>query len=95
LLGRWFGEHTVDEVTAALSGTAVLWERYRTFTDLVAGPDLRANPLMTMIDQPGVGPHLAPGSPLSVDGWISPAVPAPALGAQTGEVWATAGEATS
>ena len=88
LLGRWFGEHTVGEVTAALSGTAVLWERYRTFTELVADPELRANPLMTTIEQPGVGPYLAPGLPLSVDGRMPPAVPAPALGAQTGEVWA-------
>jgi 2-methylfumaryl-CoA isomerase len=88
LFGRWFGEHTVDEVTAALSGTAVLWDRYRTFADLVADPGLRANPLMTTIDQPGVGPYLAPGSPLSVDGRMAPAVPAPRLGAQTGEVLA-------
>jgi 2-methylfumaryl-CoA isomerase len=88
LLGRWFGEHTVGEVTAALSGTAVLWERYRTFTDLVADPELRANPLMTTIDQSGFGPYLAPGLPLSVDGRMPPAVPAPALGAQTGEIWA-------
>jgi 2-methylfumaryl-CoA isomerase len=92
LFGRWFGEHTIGEVSAALAGTAVLWERYRTFTDLVADPGLRANPLMTMLDQPGVGPHLAAGSPLSVDGRMPPAVPAPSLGAQTGEVWA--GDAT-
>ena len=38
--------------TAVLAGTAVLWERYRTFTDLVADPELRANPLMTTVDQP-------------------------------------------
>jgi 2-methylfumaryl-CoA isomerase len=86
LFGRWFGEHTLEEVTSALSGTAVLWERYRTFTELVADPALRDNPLMSVVDQPGVGPYLAPGSPLSVDGRMAPAVPAPRLGAQTGEV---------
>jgi 2-methylfumaryl-CoA isomerase len=84
LLGRWFGEHTIEEVTAALAGTAVLWDRYQTFTDLAAG--LHANPLMTAIDQPGAGRHLAPGSPLSVDGRTAPAVPAPVLGQDTDEV---------
>ena len=45
LLGPWFGEHTVGEVTAALSGTAVLWQRYRTFTELVADPETAREPV--------------------------------------------------
>jgi alkylation response protein AidB-like acyl-CoA dehydrogenase len=58
--GRWFGERTVAQVAAALSGTAVLWDRYRGFTELVADPGMAADPLMSTLDQPGVGPHLAP-----------------------------------
>jgi 2-methylfumaryl-CoA isomerase len=85
LFGRWFGARPVAEVSAALAGTTVLWERYRSFAELVADPGLRANPLMSMVDQPGVGPYLAPGSPLSVDGVPAPAMPAPRLGADTGE----------
>ncbi|MCW2861880.1 MAG: L-carnitine dehydratase/bile acid-inducible protein [Actinoallomurus sp.] len=95
LFGRWFGERTVGEVTAALTGTAVLWDRYRTFADLVGDPELAANPLMSTLDQPGVGPYLAPGCPLSVDGRVSPAVPAPRLGAHTREVFGSADDGVS
>jgi 2-methylfumaryl-CoA isomerase len=84
LLARWFAEHTVEEVTAALAGTAVLWERYRTFA--AALDAARSGPLLNPIDQPGVGEHLAPGLPLSVDGHLAPAKPAPALGAHTAEL---------
>lgn len=88
LFARWFGERTIAEVTAGLTGTAVLWDRYRSFTDLVTDPGVRANPLMSTVDQPGVGPYLAPGCPLTVDGQIRPAVPAPTLGAHTAEILA-------
>jgi 2-methylfumaryl-CoA isomerase len=87
LFGRWFGEHTLAEVTAALGGTSVLWETYRTFTDLAADPGLRTNPMMSTVEQPGVGEYLAPGSPLSVDGVPAPARPAPRLGEHTGEIF--------
>ncbi|MCW2945124.1 MAG: L-carnitine dehydratase/bile acid-inducible protein [Actinoallomurus sp.] len=90
LFARWFGEHTIDEVTAALTGTAVLWERYRSFADVVT--DVRSNPMMTTIAQPGVGEYLAPGSPLCVDGQPIPAVPAPELGEHTQEILAPAAE---
>jgi 2-methylfumaryl-CoA isomerase len=90
LFGRWFAERDIGTVTAALSRTAVLWDRYRSFADLVADPELAANPLMSTVDQPGAGPYLAPGCPLSVDGRFSPAVPAPRLGAHTGDVFGDA-----
>ncbi|MDT5149064.1 MAG: 2-methylfumaryl-CoA isomerase [Mycobacterium sp.] len=32
----WFTGHTADEIAAALSGTSVLWERYRSFADVAA-----------------------------------------------------------
>ena len=38
LFATWFGDHAADEVTAALSGTTVLFERYRTFAEVVRGP---------------------------------------------------------
>jgi 2-methylfumaryl-CoA isomerase len=86
LVAPWFASHAVDEVSAALAGTSVLWDRYRSFAGLV--PGLRDDPLMSEIDQPGVGRHLAPGSPLAVDGRTAPAVPAPLLGEHTGEILA-------
>jgi 2-methylfumaryl-CoA isomerase len=84
LLAPWFTARTVAEVTAALDGTCLLWDRYRSFTDLV--PGLARNPLMNEIDQPGAGRHLAPGCPLSVDGRTAPATPAPRLGEHTREI---------
>jgi 2-methylfumaryl-CoA isomerase len=83
LLAPWFAEHATDEVTGVLAGTSVLWERYRTFADLAADPETRANPLVGLIDQPGIGEILATGSPLSQPGTPQTPVPAPVLGADT------------
>jgi 2-methylfumaryl-CoA isomerase len=81
LLEPWFAGRTLGEVERALAGTSVLWSRYKRFTDLT----LPGNPLLAEIDQPGVGPLLAPGSPLTMDGATGPR-PAPPLGADTGAV---------
>ena len=85
LLEPWFAGRTLAEVERSLAGTSVLWSRYRRFTDLVASGALAGNPLLAEIDQPGVGPLLAPGSPLAMDGTTGPR-PAPVLGADTGAV---------
>lgn len=82
----WFSGHTADEVSAALSGTSVLWERYRSFAEIAADARVTANPLFTELDQPRVGTYLAPGLPIAVDGVYPPAVPAPALGDDTAAV---------
>jgi 2-methylfumaryl-CoA isomerase len=86
LLEDWFGRHTHAEAKAALGRTRVLWSTYRTFSDLAADPALRDNPLLSELDQPGVGPHLAPGSPLVMSGAQSTPRPAPAVGEHTDEV---------
>ena len=85
LLAPWFARHTVDEIAGAFAGTSVLWERYRTFAELAAGPDLLDNPLVRLIDQPGIGEVLATGSPLAQPGTGDVAA-APALGADTAAV---------
>lgn len=82
----WFTEHTAEQVTAALSATSILWERYRTFDEAAADPKVTDNPLFSTLDQPRIGEYLAPGLPLAVDGVYRPAVPAPALGDQTADV---------
>ncbi|MFI9597706.1 hypothetical protein [Nonomuraea sp. NPDC052265] len=43
---------------------------------------------MAPLDQPGVGPHLAPCGPLLLDGRQIPPSPAPELGEHTDEVLA-------
>jgi 2-methylfumaryl-CoA isomerase len=86
LLAPWFARHSTDEVTAALSGTSVLWDRYRTFAEVASDPDLLVNPLVALINQPGIGEILATGTPLAQPGTGGPPVPAPVLGADTSAV---------
>ena len=82
LLEPWFAARPLAGVEAGLAGTSVLWSRYRRFADLVHDGTLTGNPLMAEISQPGVGPVLAPGSALVLDG-AAGACPAPVLGADT------------
>ena len=86
LFGVWFAAHTGEEITAGLSATSVLWERYRTFAETAAGARVTENPMFTELEQPRVGRYLAPGLPASIDGVYPPAVPAPALGDDTAAV---------
>jgi 2-methylfumaryl-CoA isomerase len=73
-------------VVAALSATSILWERYRSFADVVTEDRVTSNPLFTELDQPGIGRYLAPGLPVSIDGVNPPAVAAPTLGDHTAAV---------
>ncbi|WP_231999118.1 CoA transferase [Mycobacterium sp. 1081908.1] len=86
LFATWFADHTADEVTAALSGTTVLFERYRTFAETAADAKVTANPLFSRLHQPGVGDYFAPGLPAAFDGTHPASAPAPALGQDTAEV---------
>jgi 2-methylfumaryl-CoA isomerase len=86
LFTEWFSQHTADEVTAALSSTSVLWERYRRFTEAATDGRVTANPMFAPLNQPGVGEYLAPGLPMSIGGSYPPAVAAPALGDDTAAV---------
>ena len=86
LFATWFADRTADEITAALSGSTVLFERYRTFAQVAESPKVTANPLFSRLHQPGVGDYLAAGLPLAVDGIHPAAVPAPALGQDTADV---------
>lgn len=85
LLAPWFARHTTGEIAAAFAGTSVLWERYRTFAELAADPGLLDNPLVRLIDQPGIGEVLATGSPLAQPG-AGRVAAAPVLGADTAAV---------
>jgi 2-methylfumaryl-CoA isomerase len=86
LLAPWFAQHTTGEVAEALGGTSVLWERYRTFAELAAAPETLANPLVAIVDQPGIGQILATGTPLAQEGAPQAPAPAPLLGADTDAV---------
>jgi 2-methylfumaryl-CoA isomerase len=86
LFATWFGDHTAEEVTAALSGTTVLFERYRTFAQVVEDPKVTANPLFSTLHQPGLGDYMAPAIPTAFDGVHPANAPAPALGQDTADV---------
>ena len=83
LFADWFRNHTAAEVTAALSASSVLWDRYQSFTEVAASPRVTANPVFSWLDQPRIGGHLAPGLPMSLDGTHTAPSPAPALGEHT------------
>ena len=91
LLKPWFARRTLKDIRASFSEHQVSWGPYQTFSQLVR-EDPRcseANPLFEMIEHPGVGTYLAPGSPLNfsvVD--RLPVRRAPILGEHTEEVLA-------
>jgi 2-methylfumaryl-CoA isomerase len=83
LLAPWFLARSLDQIAAAFAGTGVLWGPFQTLRQLLA-EDRRCsldNPLFDRINQPGIGPHLAPHVPLAFGGLPRGAVPpAPRLG---------------
>ena len=84
LLAPWFAARSTAQAEEELARTSILWQRYRSFADVAADPAVAANPLMRVIDQPGVGPVTVPGMPLVQPG-LPPVRPAPALGADTAD----------
>ncbi|MFN8071529.1 MAG: CoA transferase [Mycobacterium sp.] len=81
LFAEWFGSHTAEEVSAALSASSVLWDRYQSFAEVARSPRVTANPLFAPLHQDRIGTYPAPGLPMSVDGAHTHCDPAPALGA--------------
>lgn len=87
LLQHWFSSRSLGQATQELDGGSYLWSVYRTFVEVVGGAegDLADNSIIGEIDQPGVGRHLAPGSPITfgVRGARSSVARAPQLGEHT------------
>lgn len=91
LLEPWFAARTVAELEKTLGDAGVLFGVYRDFRQLVA-EDPRcseANPMFDTIEQDGIGPVLAPRSPLNFSTGNQAAAPAPVLGRDTGNVLAS------
>ncbi|MFC4051396.1 CoA transferase [Actinomadura syzygii] len=84
VLAPWFASRTCAEVEEGLRGTSVLWSRYRDLAEVTGALD--GEPLMAVLDQPGIGKHFAPGSPLLFNGASTPPRTAPTLGEHTEDV---------
>jgi 2-methylfumaryl-CoA isomerase len=85
----WMARHSFTDAAAALTKQGACWGKYQTLTQLVTQDEAcsPANPMFGVIDQPGVGKHLAAGLPLNFSGMERmPAGVAPTLGQHTGEV---------
>ena len=86
VLKPWFEDRTLEEIRAAFTGTGVSWGAYQTFSQLVH-EDPRCstdNEMWELVEQPGVGTYLTPGTPLDFSALPRTSVHrAPALGEHT------------
>lgn len=91
LVEGWIAARDLSAVAGEFDRVGVCWGLYRDFGDLVAN-DPRcspANPMFALVEQPGIGRYLMPGSPLDFSGLARvPPRPAPLLGQHTDEVLA-------
>jgi 2-methylfumaryl-CoA isomerase len=86
IFAPWFAARRLEEVAPLFDGAGLTWSVFRSFAQAVAedpdlGPD---NPMVRVIDQPGIGRYPVAGSPVA---WgalprLDPA-PAPRLGQHT------------
>lgn len=91
LMEPWFMARPLPQIAALFDAAGLTWGPFRTFGQAVRDdPDLSAaNPMIGIVDQPGIGSYPAPGSPVasSLFARIPPA-PAPQLGQHTEAVLA-------
>ncbi|GAA1577739.1 hypothetical protein GCM10009827_119450 [Dactylosporangium maewongense] len=87
LVQRWFDRNSAADVEHVLGGTRVLWSRFRTFREVVTQAD-EGDPssILTRLDQPGIGQHMAPGAPLVFAGQRQGPLPAPTPAGDTAEI---------
>ena len=91
-LEPWFHARMLGEVREIFDKNRVSWSPYRTLRQVVeSDPECSTeNPMFSMVDQPGIGTYLMPGSPLQFG--ASPrlaATRAPLLGEHTDEILST------
>jgi 2-methylfumaryl-CoA isomerase len=89
VLKPWIISRTLAQVAEIFDAHDVCWGPYQSFTELVEGdprcsPD---NPMFDLVEQPGIGTYLMPGSPLAFGACDRvPVSPAPQLGQHTDEI---------
>lgn len=89
LLEPWFRARKVEDFAKPFDDAGMTWSVFRTFKQAVQeDPDISTqNPMFSMVDQPGIGRYLVPGSPLAFSKCErSTPRPAPVLGEHTDEI---------
>jgi len=92
ILEPWFHARMLGEIREIFDKNRVSWSPYRTLRQVVeTDPECSIeNPMFSMVEQPGIGTYLMPGSPLEFG--ESPrlaATRAPLLGEHTDEILST------
>jgi 2-methylfumaryl-CoA isomerase len=85
----WFATRMLAEVRRVFEARSVTWAPYRTVRETIEhDPDCSSqNPMFGMLEQPGIGTYLMPGSPLDFNALERPpVVRAPMLGEHTDEI---------
>ncbi len=83
ILAPWFAARRVDDFAAAFDAAGVTWSEFRSFAGAVReDPDLSpANPIFSLLEQPGIGTYPVPGLPFHLSALErEPPRPAPRLG---------------
>ena len=89
ILTPWIAARTLNELRTIFDQYRVLWGPYQNVSQLMKEDSSCSlkNPMFQRVDQPGLGPHLMPGSPLFFGRIPRPHVrPAPGLGQHTDEL---------
>ncbi|MGO3327137.1 CoA transferase [Gordonia sp. (in: high G+C Gram-positive bacteria)] len=86
LLKPWFADRSTTDVHAALDAAGVLWGPYRTPAQVAADP--ASQPVLALLDQPGVGEVISSSPPARFDAKYSGTAPAPSLGDDTDAILA-------
>lgn len=88
VLRPWFLQRDFETVSSLLDRAQVLWSPYLDMTQAAQAARLDENSIAEEIEQPGVGPMLAAGSPWRWNGRSGRPEPAPRLADQTEQVMA-------
>lgn len=91
ILRPWFAARRLDEVAPLFDAASLTWSVFRSFAEAVRDdPDLSPdNPMVSLIDQPGIGTLPAAGSPVNFGAFDRAApMPAPVLGQHSEEILA-------
>ena len=89
ILEPWFAARHYDQICQLFDEYAVCFGPYRTFREMVEKDDdcSLGNPMMSLVNQPGIGEYIASGSPLRFTNVENlDARPAPILGQHTEEI---------